>query len=405
MRIPRAVLAGWLAASAIFAATSSLAGEPFKVLHAFAGPPEGSRPYAGLVAAPDGSLYGTTGEGGTGTRCLDQGCGTIFRTKPNGATTVLHSFDNVTDGSAPLAGLLLASDGNFYGTTYIGGPLVGGTLFRISPKGKFKLLHTFQRAGVGGAGPSGELAEGPDGAIYGTTNEGGAGTSSNCFVDHEGCGTVFKYTGKSGVEVLHSFSGEGGDGAFPSGSLLMAKDGNLYGTTYGGGAQQHGTLYRITPSGVMTVLHQFDLATGANPQGGLVQVADGALYGTTFIGGSKSGGTVFRITTAGEYSLVHEFDYDQGDNGPLGTLVVGPRKLLYGVLFYGGDLAHCWMGCGSVYSVSTGGEFARLHVFSGGDADGLWPSDGLARLGDKKLVGMTQRGGTQGAGVIYTINP
>lgn len=405
MRVPRIMPAGWLAASAVLAATSSLAGEPFRVMHAFAGPPEGARPYSALVVAPDGSLYGTTGEGGTGTRCLDQGCGTIFRTKPNGATTILHSFDNVTDGSAPLAGLLLASDGNFYGTTYIGGPLVGGTLFRMSPGGKFKLLHTFQRAGVGGAGPSGALAEGPDGAIYGTTNEGGAGTGSQCFVDHEGCGTVFKYTSEGGVEVLHSFSGEGGDGAFPSGSLLMAKDGNLYGTTYGGGAQQHGTLYRITPGGAMTVLHQFDVATGANPHGGLVQAADGALYGTTFIGGSKSGGTVFRITTAGEYSLVHEFDYGQGDNGPIGKLVIGPRKLLYGVLFYGGDLARCWMGCGSVYSVSMSGEFARLHVFSGGEADGLWPSDGLARFGDKKLVGMTQHGGTQDAGVIYTINP
>ena len=405
MRIFRTVWAAWLAASTTLAATSSLAGEPFKLMHAFAGAPAGSRPYAALVAAPDGSLYGTTGEGGTSTHCLDRGCGTIFRTKPNGATTILHSFDNVTDGSAPLAGLLLASDGNFYGTTYIGGPLVGGTLFSISPKGKFKLLHTFQRAGAGGSGPAGTLAEGPDGAIYGTTNEGGAGTGPQCFVDHDGCGTVFKYTRRSGVEVLHSFSGDGGDGAFPSGSLLMANDGNLYGTTYGGGAQQRGTLYRITPGGVMTVLHQFDVATGAEPNGGLVQAADGALYGTTFIGGSKLGGTVFRITTAGEYSLVHEFDYDQGDDGPIGTLVIGPRKLLYGVLLYGGDLARCWGGCGSAYSVSMTGEFARLHVFAGGDADGRWPSDGLVRFGDKKLAGMTQYGGAQGVGVIYTINP
>lgn len=405
MRLQYALQAGWMAALAMLAAATALAGEPFKVLHGFAGPPEGSRPYASLVTGPDGSLYGTTGQGGSDTHCFEFGCGTIFRTKPNGETTILHSFYNVTDGSSPLAGLLLASDGNFYGTTYIGGPLIGGTLFRISLKGKFKLLHTFQRAGAGAWGPIGALVEGADGTIYGTTSEGGTGTGLTCFVDRLGCGTVFKYTGKAGVEVLHSFSGENGGGAFPSGNLMLAKDGNLYGTTLGGGDQQRGTLYRITPAGAVTVLHHFDLATGADPQGGLVQAPDGALYGTAFVGGSKLGGTVYRITPAGEYNVVHEFDYRQGNNGPVGTLLVGPRKLLYGVLFYGGDLARCWMGCGSVYSLSMGGEFTRLHVFSGGATDGLWPSDGLIRFGKKELVGTTQGGGSQDAGVIYTINP
>ena len=405
MRIRRIALAGLLGALALVAATSSAAGEPFNVLHSFEGPPSGSRPYAALVVGADGNLYGTTGEGGTGTRCLGQGCGTIFRTRPNGTTTILHSFDNVTDGSAPLAGLLLAADGKFYGTTYVGGPLVGGTLFSITPKGKFKLLHTFQRRGVGGSGPSTALVQGADGAIYGTTSEGGTGTAPKCIVDREGCGTVFKYTRRSGIQVLHSFTGEGSDGAFPSGALRLAVDGNLYGTTSGGGTQQYGTVYRITPQGTMAVLHSFDRTTGANPSGGLVQAADGALYGTTTSGGSKSGGTVFRITMAGDHSLVHEFDYDQGDVRPIGTLTIGPNQLLYGVLFAGGDPVPCWGGCGSVYSVSTSGQYSRLHVFSGGDADGKWPSYGLVPLGDRKLVGMTQYGGARNVGVIYTVNP
>ncbi|WP_374562320.1 choice-of-anchor tandem repeat GloVer-containing protein [Ideonella sp.] len=382
------------------------AGESFKVLHDFEGAPLSGRPNAALVLGPDGNFYGTTSEGGVGTHCRPYGCGTIYRMKPNGTTKMLHSFDFVTDGQFPWASLLLASDGNFYGTTYYGGPRDGGTLFRMDADGNFELLYAFKRGGRKGALPAAALVEGPDGSLYGTTVEGGTGQAPICFVnDASGCGAIFKYSRKSGVvRMLYSFTGQDGDGAFPSGPLMLAKDGNFYGTTWQGGKHQYGTLYRMTPEGEVTVLHDFDSSAGDSPSSGLVEASDGVLYGTTTGGGSGNGGTVFRITTTGDYSLVHQFDSLHEGNSPTGTLVFGPENLLYGVLRYGGDDVNCKpAGCGAAYSVSTSGTYKTLHNFNG--SDGVFPSDGLVRLGEDKLLGTTEFGGSVDSGVIFTIKP
>ncbi|MEK8029262.1 choice-of-anchor tandem repeat GloVer-containing protein [Ideonella sp. DXS29W] len=382
------------------------AGTAFKLLHEFEGAPLSGRPNAALILGPDGNFYGTSSDGGDDASCRPFGCGTIYRMKPNGVTKMLHSFKFASDGQFPLASLMLASDGKFYGTAYYGGPLNGGTLFRTDTKGNFEVLYAFKHGGPNGAHPTAAVVEGPDGMLYGTTQEGGVGQAPLCLSNGiSGCGTVFNYSIKSGVlRVLRSFAGQDGDGAFPSEPLTLANDGNFYGTTSQGGASQYGTLFRMTKDGEFTLLHVFDLATGATPSGTLVQGRDGALYGTTARGGLHGGGTVFRITLDGAYSLVHEFDpVNEGDT-PDGKLVLGPGDLLYGVLRYGGDKVSCNpAGCGSAYSLSATGKYRTLHKFNG--TDGIFPSGGLTRLGDTKLLGTTEFGGSADAGVIFTIKP
>lgn len=285
------------------------------VLYSFGtgGGTDGAYPYAGLTFGNDGLLYGATYDGGV------NGVGTVFRVDPaTGTESVLYSFsgDNgvagSTDGAYPYAALVLGSDGNFYGTTYGGGQygaLGGvnglGTVFSITPAGVETVLHSFSGDGgisgsADGAYPVAGLVKGSDGNFYGTTAAGGVSTP--------GAGTVFRITPGGSETVLYSF-GSGGtagstDGVGPAG-LVIGTDGNFYSTTAAGGAYGQGTVFKVTSTGVETVLYSFSgnggisgSVDGASPEGGVIEGTDGKLHGTTSAGGAGGIGAVFSIVNA-----------------------------------------------------------------------------------------------------------
>jgi uncharacterized repeat protein (TIGR03803 family) len=224
--------------------------------------------------------------------------GTVFKMLPGGKLNILYSFCSLAkcaDGSHPYAGLIQATDGNFYGTTNRGGANdpYDGTVFRITPAGKLTTIYNFCSLPncTDGLSPFAGLIQGTDGDLYGTTQ--GGGTNNN--------GTVFKITLGGALTTLYNFCSQPNcaDGCSPNAGLVQATDGNFYGTTYWCGANYiYGTVFKMTPGGLLTTLHSFcsqsNCPDGANPWAGLVQATDGRLYGTTY-GGDFSLGTVFSL--------------------------------------------------------------------------------------------------------------
>jgi uncharacterized repeat protein (TIGR03803 family) len=214
----------------------------------------------------------------------------VFAITSAGTLTTLHSF-RYSDGAGPVAGLIQAKNGNFYGATLYGGAHGAGTVFEISAAGKLKTLHSFGAAGDG-ANPYAALVQAADGTFYGTTYSGGA----------HGQGSVFAITAAGKLTTLYSFCSEKkcADGAAPYAGVIQATDGNFYGTTSQGGASNRGTVFAITSAGKLTSLHSFCLKKncidGADPSGGLIQATNGIFYGTTTEGGVNQDGTVFSLS-------------------------------------------------------------------------------------------------------------
>jgi uncharacterized repeat protein (TIGR03803 family) len=247
------------------------------VLHSFDDGSDGCYPNAGLTGVK-GTLYGTTANGGSYKSGYNQG--TVFSITADGTETVLHAFGNGNDGAFPYSGLTNVN-GKLYGTTTQGGAYHGGTVFWISPRGSERVLHSFG-SGSDGSDPNASLKY-VNGIFYGTTNEGGA---------HNG-GTVFAITPDGAEMVLHAF-GNGSDGHSPSANLIDV-NGTLYGTTELGGTYGSGTVFSITPDGTERVLHAFGNGSdGALPYASLKYV-NGTLFGTTYEGGKDGSGTVFSI--------------------------------------------------------------------------------------------------------------
>lgn len=263
------------------------AGGKEKILHSFAGTPDGEDPRSVLVRDAAGNLYGTTQYGGT-----HGGFGTVFKLNAKGTLTLLHSFAGTPDGEDPYSGLLRDKAGNLYGTTQYGGTSGGfGTVFRLDAKGKLTLLHSF--AGTpDGVNPLAGLLRDAAGNLYGTTQYGGT---------NGGYGTVFKLNAKGKLTLLYSFGGMP-DGQNPYSRLIRDAAGNFYGTTFYGGTSGYGTVFMLDSAGKLTVLHSFDYSPdGAHPIAGLILDKAGNLYGTTSAGGDLSCGfsgcgTVFRVT-------------------------------------------------------------------------------------------------------------
>ena len=318
---------------------------------------DGERPAAGLVLGTDGNFYGTTLFGGGFGNCSSTGCGTVFKISPAGNLTTLHDFPsqpNGADGFQPVAGLV-QDGGNFYGTTGVGWD---GSFFKITSSGTFTTLHDFYPPE--GIWPGDGPALGTDGNFYGATQ--GGGTSLNC---NDGCGTVYKITPAGKLSTLHSF--DFADGASPFGGMVQAADGNFYGTTNVGGTnpnlctyvlplEQCGTIFQITPTGAMTTLYYFCSVgvclDGLGTLGTLIQATDRNLYGTTNQGGTIGNGTLFQITTGGAFQVLHNFDRDNG-GGPTAGLMQSTNGKLYGTTTAGGA-GNCPYGCGSIYSLDMG---------------------------------------------------
>jgi uncharacterized repeat protein (TIGR03803 family) len=251
---------------------------------------DGGFPLAGLVSDTAGNFYGTTYVRGTG--CPPYGCGTVFKINSKGKETILHSFTGAPDGDNPFAGLVRDSAGNLYGTTVTGGSVGAGSVFKVEPNGKETVLYSFcSNACLDGAEPFASLVLDRAGNLYGTTLSGGT----------SGGGTVFKLD-STGVEtVLYNFCSQSGctDGSQPYAGLVRDAAGNLYGTTYGGGANEIGAVFELDTSGTETVLYSFcsqpGCTDGGLPYAGLVRDSAGNLYGTTS-NFAKGYGTVFKIT-------------------------------------------------------------------------------------------------------------
>ncbi len=254
------------------------------VLHSFTGGADGKWPYAGVIRDSAGNLYGTTQAGGTA------GAGVVYVVDPAGKETVLHSFTGGADGGEPQAGVVRDEAGNLYGTTLGGGTGKSGVVYKVDPTGHETVLYNFS-GGADGNEPYGGVIRGAGGDLYGTTLYGGSA----------GYGTVFKVDAKGQETVLHSFGLA--DGSFPASSLTRDAAGNLYGTTYLGGSgcggNGCGLVFKLDPSGNETVLHGFSGPDGAAPAAGVTRDAAGNLYGTTFGGGAADFGVVYKLDPAG----------------------------------------------------------------------------------------------------------
>jgi uncharacterized repeat protein (TIGR03803 family) len=307
-------------------------------------PGDGAYPAAALVRDSAGNLYGTTSGGGA----FGPGFGTVFKLDPAGHETVLHSFNfDGVDGAYPYAGLLMDPAGNLYGTTNGGGPSGYGTVFKLDPAGNETILYSFT-GGSDGAFPYAGLIADSSHNLFGTTY--GGGTSSNC---NGGCGSVFKLDPSGTETVLHSFTG-GSDGSVPYAGLIMDSSGNLYGTTSSYGATSgFGTVFKLLPSGAETVLYRFTGGNdGATPFASLVRDPSGNLFGTTYEGGASNVGTVFRVDPAGKETVLHSFTSTSTDGyKPFAGLVPGPSGNLYGTTEFGGSSSNCNGGCGTVFKL------------------------------------------------------
>jgi uncharacterized repeat protein (TIGR03803 family) len=355
------------------------------------GCPDGEVPEAALVQAANGDFYGTTNNGGTGGFCptqgvptQPQGCGTVFRITPSGTLTTLYSFcsqSGCTDGANPLAGLVQAANGDFYGTTSSGGancvPYGCGTVFKITPNGTLTTLYSFcaQSGCTDGANPWAGLVQAANGDLYGTTWAGGTDPFGGGYG-----GTVFKITPSGTLTTLYNFCSQSGctDGEYIISGLVQATNGDFYGTASQGGADGNGTVFKITLSGTLTTLYSFcsqsGCTDGALPAAGLIQATNGDLYGTTEGGGVNyqgppyGSGTIFKITPSGTLTTLYNFCSQSGcvDGAGPGWLVPDTNGTLYGATFFGGTSSACRNGCGTVFSLSVGlGPFVETQTTSG----------------------------------------
>jgi uncharacterized repeat protein (TIGR03803 family) len=387
------VLAGFLLLAV------SLPGQTVTTLYSFTGALDGEAPTDGLIQATDGYLYGTTYSGSATSFCA-VGCGTVFKIATSGVLTTVYTFcslDNCTDGAGPYAGLVQTSNGNFYGTTLMGGSGgfdfgVDGTVFEITPSDTLTTLHSFcidYPSCPDGFYPYAGLFQASNGNLYGSTSAGGASNSYGTFFEvtpsgtfttldmlngvngsdpfggliqvnqllygttrsggANGMGNVFSSTLGGTLTTLASFTGYPTGGAGPEGTLIQASDGNFYGTTVGGGTNDEGTIFRMSPSGTLTTIYNFcsltSCADGARPEVGLIQATDGNLYGTTSTSASDSS-TIYKITLDGAFTTLYTFSTG---NTSQGVLLQSTDGNLYGTTEGGGTF-----DAGTVFKLSLG---------------------------------------------------
>ena len=400
------------------------AASGYEVLYSFGSTPsDGARPLAAPIRDVAGNLYGTTvGGGNADSNCqyLGQsvGCGTVFGLDPTGRETLRYNFcpeSKCLDGANPNAGLIQDAAGNLYGTTYYGGGNDSGTVFELDKTGHETVLYSFCSAPkcADGSLPLDGLIRDAAGNLYGTTQYGGV----NGLFE----GTVFKLApsaqeGEAWTEtVLYSFCSAPNcpDGTGPEGGLIQDSAGNMYGTTYQGGSNGSGTVFKIDNTGHETVIYSFcsspNCTDGSLPVSGLTQDSEGNLYGTTSQGGANEGGTVFKVDTLGHQILLYSFcsvaNCADGSY-PASGLIQDAAGNLYGTTQFGGVFSSCdtpLQGCGTVFKLDEAGHETVLYSFcaAANCADGQFPWGGLIQDVSGNLYGTTARGGTSNSGTVF----
>ncbi|MBZ5572319.1 MAG: hypothetical protein LAO09_10635 [Acidobacteriia bacterium] len=340
-------------------------------------------PVGPLVQGTDGDLYGTTFQGGD---C----CGTVFRTNLTGDVTTIYSFcssGDCSDGSIP-RWLILATDGNFYGSTANGGVNNNGIIFKLTPVGQLTTVHRFSWAD--GAVPGG-IIEADDGYLYGTT---GAGGKSRWCPD---CGTVFKIASDGTFSSLFSLCVQPdceGDGGNP-GPLIQGSDGALYDTLGEGGLHGAGAAFRITRSGKYSTLFSFITSKGKQPGGGLVE-SGGSFYGNTCYGGQYTHGTVFSIAP-NKFSRLHSFIPNTEGFCPAEKLLKASDGNFYGTTMEDGP-----GGAGTIFQITPDGTLITLHGFDG--YDGSSPIGPLFQATNGIIYGTTAYGGGNSWGTLFSLD-
>jgi uncharacterized repeat protein (TIGR03803 family) len=371
------------------AAAAAAPAQSFNVLVNFNGA-NGASPRAGMAQGLDGNFYGTTRLGGA------NNSGSVFRMSPSGKIVTLYSFctqSNCGDGANPFGGLVLGTDGNFYGTTLNGGEYNYGAVFKITPNGMLTVLHSFTY--TDGASPYGALTQGTDGYFYGTTFFGG----------HGDWGVVFKVTRTGSYTELCDFYNYPQYGDYPYGALVQGTDGNFYGTNYQGGSVNDGTVFKMTPAGKLTALHSFSGSDGSAPYGGLVQAADGGFYGTTAAGGASGYGTVFRVSASGQTTTLYSFcaQPNCADGAmPRAGLIQATDGKLYGTTQAGGA-----DNDGTLFEITTHGVLTTLYSFDGSGGSNPW--GGLTQSTNGGFYGTAYQGGSgsscqHGCGTAFALS-
>lgn len=401
----------WASAGAVVCATTLCAyGQSFNVIITYDQFTTGY--YAsGFVQGLDGNLYGTTEVGGN----AQNQNGSFYRTTTAGDFTILYDFTGGLGAEGPLVGatLVLATDGNYYGTSEVGGAYGWGTIFKITSDGQLTMLHSFcaEPNCVDGSEPYAGLVEGTDGNFYGTTYNGGAYSNGLCSGGFAGCGTIFKISSNGTFTTLYSFCAQPSciDGANPEDGLVQGFDGSFYGVTVGGGDHDSGTIFRINSGGELITFYQFcsqsNCNDGKNPSSGLIQTENGNFYGVTYGGGDNGRGLLYKFTPRHRLSPVYRFCHEArcaDGSHPSGTLLLGTDGNLYGTTSIGGSRNQ-----GTLFQVTPAGVHAVLHNFcsSYNCADGQQPFEApLIQATDGSFYGTTPYGGNQYAGVAFSLN-
>jgi uncharacterized repeat protein (TIGR03803 family) len=385
-------------------ASSPALAQVASTVYSFGVAGDGVAPTAGLIMDASGNLYGTTNSGGSGTRPI----GTVFELINNSGTyneKVLYSFQFAgSDGVVPSAGLIMDAGGDLFGTTTQGGAFSSGTVFElVNSSGTYteKVLYSFTNSGGDGRWPAASLIMDAAGNLYGTTYLGGASNA----------GTVFELVNSGGgsytENVLYSFGSSSVDGQSPFAGLVVDTSGNLYGTTAGGGANGFGTVFELVNNSgtyVEKVLYSFMSAggDGANPVAGLIMDTSGNMYGTTANGGTSGFGTVFElINNSGTYTdkVLYSFMNTGGDGTGPAGLIMDASGNLYGTTSGGGS------GTGTVFElINNSGTWSEsvLLVF-GCMSYGSNPQGNLLIDAAGNLYGTTSGGGANGSGTVFRI--
>jgi uncharacterized repeat protein (TIGR03803 family) len=343
-------------------------------------------PVGTSVIGPDGAYYGVSANGGPSSE------GTIYRMNADRSVTTLHVFGGDDAGRDPGAGMTLGSDGWLYGTTSVGGLFGGGVIYRLGTDGSFTVMHAFGGVPEEGRYLNTRLVEGLDGNFYGNTGAGGA--------HHNG--SFFRMSPAGEVTVLRSLSG-GPHEPYGGGNFCVGPDGYFY-------AMGRTTAYRIAPDGsAATVIHRFDPATeGTAGRAGLIIGSDGQLYGAMAEGGRLQGGTLFRLSPTGKLAILHDFHgpgdatYSGQAYAPTAPLMQAADGSLYGTAMWGGH----W-GRGGVYRLSPDASFSQLLFAGSPEGDTQDPTGALVQTPDGHLLGTGYGGGigSPRTGTIYALTP